>query len=136
MKPCFGDTSYFLAMLIPSDVNHAAARSWAERNRTPIVTTEYVVVEVGNYLSPEPTRRLFSDFLRALHSDPRITLIPASSELLERGADLYRSRSDKSWSLTDCISFVVMKENAIRDGLTADRHFEQAGFTAILKRGA
>jgi len=133
MKPCFGDTSYFLAMLIQADANHAAARSWGECNRRPIITTEYVVVEVGNYLSPGPARCLFSGFLGALRSDRRITLVPASSELLERGCNLYQSRPDKSWSLTDCISFVVMKTNDIQDGLTADHHFEQAGFTALLR---
>jgi uncharacterized protein len=47
--------------------------------------------------------------------------------------DLYRDRPDKAWSLTDCISFVVMADKGIRDALTADHHFEQAGFVALLK---
>jgi len=42
--------------------------------------------------------------------------------------DLYRRRQDKDWSLTDCISFVVMADEGLTESLTADRHFEQAGF--------
>ncbi len=133
MKACFGDTSYFLALLIPADTNHSAAREWAEGNRRPIVTTEYVVLEVANFLSAEPTRRLFGGFLRALRCDRRITLISASAELTQGGIDLYLARPDKPWSLTDCISFVIMNEQELTEALTADRHFEQAGFIALLK---
>jgi hypothetical protein len=53
--------------------------------------------------------------------------------LFEAGTDLYSRRSDKEWSLTDCISFVVMQEQGIGEALTGDRHFEQAGFRALLK---
>ncbi|MGD0387349.1 MAG: PIN domain-containing protein [Tepidisphaeraceae bacterium] len=134
MNTGFADTSYFLALLIPADVNHAAARRWAESHRIPLVTSEYVLIEVGNYLSPVPARRLFGQFWRALRSDSRMTVVPASSGLMARGAELYETRLDKPWSLTDCISFIIMKDHAIRDALTADRHFEQAGFTALLKQ--
>jgi predicted nucleic acid-binding protein len=54
-------------------------------------------------------------------------------DLYEAGIELYRARADKDWSLTDCISFVVMEERGIADALTGDRHFEQAGFQAMLK---
>jgi predicted nucleic acid-binding protein len=47
--------------------------------------------------------------------------------------DLYRRRPDKAWSVTDCISFVVMEGDGIREALTGDQHFEQAGFVALLK---
>lgn len=132
MNVCFGDTSYFLALLIPGDANHAAAHAWAARSRNPIVTTEFVVVEVANFLSPPGTRGLLAGFLQALHSDVRLTLLAASSDQLSQGCDLYLARRDKSWSLTDCISFEIMRQRNITDALTADRHFEQAGFTILL----
>jgi predicted nucleic acid-binding protein len=130
----FADTSYFLALLIPADINHPAARHWSETQRAPLITSEYVLIEVGNYLSPVPARRLFGQFWRAIRSDGRMTVVPASSDLLARGLELYETRLDKPWSLTDCISFIIMKDHAIRDALTADRHFEQAGFTALFKQ--
>jgi len=132
MSVCFGDTSYFLALLIAGDENHAAAQEWAARSRNPIVTTEFVVLEVANFLSPPATRGLLAGFLRALYSDARLTLLGASSEQLKQGCDLYLARKDKSWSLTDCISFEIMRQRGITDALTADRHFEQAGFNVLL----
>jgi predicted nucleic acid-binding protein len=131
---CFGDTSYFLALLVPDDISHIAAHAWAKQSSTPIVTTEYVVLEVANFLSPIPTRDLFGHFLSVVRTNPRVTLVSASSDLLEGGCALYLARKDKSWSLTDCISFEIMRERGITDALTADRHFEQAGFNLILKR--
>jgi hypothetical protein len=60
-------------------------------------------------------------------------IIPAEPQLYEEGIALYRARPDKDWSLTDCISFVVMKARGITEALTGDHHFEQAGFVALLK---
>jgi predicted nucleic acid-binding protein len=45
---------------------------------------------------------------------------------------LFLSRPDKEWSLTDCISFVVMEKRDIRQAFTADKHFAKAGFEAML----
>ena len=68
-----------------------------------------------------------------LLSDPSVTVIPASEGLFNRGRELFRSRPDKDWSLTDCISFVIMQDHGLRDALTGDHHFEQAGFVALLR---
>ena len=136
MIPCFGDTSYFLALLIPGDENYVAARNVAVTLGRPIVTSEFVVVEVGNFLSGLAARKRFATFIRALREDPQTTIVPASSELVTAGIGLYVGREDKSWSLTDCISFEIMRQRGITEALTADRHFEQAGFTGLLKPGA
>ncbi len=58
--------------------------------------------------------------------------MPVSESLLRRGIELYRDRPDKHWSLTDCISFVAMRDHGVTVALTADRHFVQAGFAALL----
>ena len=44
----------------------------------------------------------------------------------------YKMRTDKEWGITDCISFVVMEEYGLTEALTADKHFRQAGFKALL----
>ena len=62
-----------------------------------------------------------------------MTIVPLSSELLDAGLRLIANRPDKDWSLTDCISFVVMTRYEIQEALTGDQHFEQAGFKALLK---
>ena len=60
-------------------------------------------------------------------------VIPASTALMDRGIALFAARADKEWGLTDCISFVVMQEHNMTEALTADHHFEQAGFSALLR---
>ena len=75
---------------------------------------------------------MFIDFHRALRNDPTVKIVPSSNELFAAGVELYATRSDKEWSLTDCISFVVMEREGLTDALTGDRHFEQAGFKVLL----
>jgi hypothetical protein len=77
-------------------------------------------------------RRILAD----LNREPPDLVVPASSELFDRGMSLYLARPDKKWSLTDCISFVVMEDRKVTEALTADHHFEQAGFVALLKERA
>jgi predicted nucleic acid-binding protein len=67
-----------------------------------------------------------------LKNDPNVTFVPATDDLFRKGFDLFSSRSDKSWTLTDCISFIVMEEAGLTEALTGDRHFVQAGFEALL----
>jgi uncharacterized protein len=67
-----------------------------------------------------------------VQTDPAFRLIRASPELIERGKTLYRERPDNGWPLTDCISFAVMQDHKLEEALTADRHFIQAGFKALL----
>jgi predicted nucleic acid-binding protein len=90
------------------------------------------MTELADGLSDTPNRHLFYGFLEGLESDPRNIVIPPTQDHYEKGIELYRERSDKQWSLTDCISFVVMREEGLIEALTADRHFEQAGFRALL----
>ena len=68
-----------------------------------------------------------------LRVESGVTIIPATQELFESGFALFSQRMDKDWSLTDCISFVAMRQRGITDVLTGDRHFEQAGFKVLLK---
>lgn len=74
---------------------------------------------------------MFLRLLAALRGDPRAVVVSADTELFDRGVMLYTCRADKFWTLTDCISFIVMEDRGIRDALTGDHHFEQAGFTIL-----
>ena len=133
MIAVFADTSFYLALLSADDEYHDRAVQLSMEMRRPVVLTEFVLLETGNSLSSVHQRRLFVDLAPHLPADPAVRIVPASSDLLQLGYELFRRREDKSWSLTDCTSFVVMKEQGVREAITADHHFEQAGFVALLR---
>lgn len=132
MSAVFADTSFYLALLRADDPMHPRALAESRAARS-IITTEFVLLELGNACAHAADHADFLALAAGLRASPRATVVPLGSQLLERGMQLMGERKDKDWSLTDCISFVVMKEHGLHDALTADRHFEQAGFAALLK---
>ena len=135
MADLFLDTSHALALVSKRDLHHRAARrvqAALEARRDRIVTTRGVLLEFGNALHRPGERALCLRFLDAVRTDPAVDIVDIDDALYRRALDLYRSRPDKAWGLVDCASFVVMRERGIAGALTADRHFEQAGFRALL----
>lgn len=135
MNSVFLDTSYVIALAVERDAYHDQAlqlADWVEKERAEIITTQAVVLEVGNYLATPERRPRTVSYIEMLHQEPAVEIVSLSEDLFQRGLDLYRDRSDKSWGLTDCISFVVMRDRGIRGALTADNDFEQAGFHVLL----
>ena len=131
----FLDSSFAIALSNPRDALHATARSLVTQLRTPgfrVVTTRAVIVEIGNALSRSRYREAAVTLITNFELDPDIEIVPLSEELFERAFSLFRDRSDKGWGLTDCVSFVVMRERGIGDALSADHHFRQAGFRTLL----
>jgi predicted nucleic acid-binding protein len=128
----FVDSFYFLALLNPRDAAHLSARQANQELVGPFLTTHWVLVEVADALAQPKSRSRFLNLMARLEADPDMTIVPSSEELFQRGIDFYRRRPDKDWPLTDCISFVVMKDQGISEALTGDQHFQQAGFKALL----
>lgn len=133
MTPCFGDTFFFLALLVEGDEAHERAVQVVRDLKRDLYTTTWVLTEVGDGISAATTRGTFGPFLEFLRSHAKVVIVPTTDDLFDRGVDLYAKRPDKDWSLTDCISFVVMRERGIAEALTGDHHFEQAGFAALLR---
>lgn len=134
MTRAFADTSFYQALLNPSDAWHAPAVALSEHLASPIVTTEFVLIELGALMSRGYVRQLLVEFVAEIRSDPGTHVVPATGDLFAKGFDLFSERPDKDWLITDCISFVVMRQMRISDALSCDRHFEQAGFTQLLRR--
>jgi len=133
MNRVFADTFYFLALLNRRDPAHEEALVFYGNSSLDTVTTEWVLTEVADATADPAMRHNFKRLFDLLENDNQVKIIPASHELFRHGLILYFQRPDKKWSLTDCISFAVMNENGLKDALTGDRHFEQAGFTALLR---
>jgi len=130
LKTYFVDTSFYIVFLIKSDRFHDDARRFLIGLNANFVTTDWVIAELGNALSSLTDRLMCGKFIRNMNTEPNLTIVFHTPELLNEARDLYESRKDKNWSLTDCSSFVVMKKRGISAALTTDRHFIQAGFEA------
>ena len=127
----FGDTSFFVATIDFTDPWRAKLQSFMELT-VPLVTSEFVLVEVLNFLSSRRLREAAMHAVESLAKDPGVVVIDASHDLYLAALDLYKRRPDKDWSLTDCSSIVLMEQIGINQILTFDRHFVQAGFAAPL----
>lgn len=133
MTVVFADTSFFVAFLSSTDQYHAAAHDHFAHDEGRIVTTQWVLNEVANYFASSAKRAVAGQFIQKLNADARFSIVPADANDFSEGLLLYNQRLDKQWSLTDCISIVTMRRQQITAALTADHHFEQAGFAALLK---
>ena len=132
----FLDTGYVIALSVESDEHHNRAEELAEQleaEATRLVTTRAILLEIGNALSKERYRQATVELLDSLEQDPSVEIIPLSEELFAQAFELFRNRPDKEWGLVDCVSFIVMQENGLTEALTPDKHYEQAGFHALLR---
>jgi predicted nucleic acid-binding protein len=129
----FLDTGYLLALFDPADELRGRAMSWSLVLRESCLVTEYVLWECVNAFSHPADRSTAHVLVDYLRSEPGYEIVSASPGLFAAGLQLHRERPDKSRSLTDCISFHVMRERGIERALAYDEHFEQAGFVALLR---
>ncbi|HEY8665286.1 MAG TPA: PIN domain-containing protein [Tepidisphaeraceae bacterium] len=131
----FLDTAGWIALLNASDALHERAsqlwRTLIDENHS-VLLTDWIIAETGNGLARTPARERFTAAVQLMRSSPRVQLIFVTSELLERALTLYGERTDKTWGLVDCASFLIMRDNSLQDAFTTDRHFEQAGFRCLL----
>jgi uncharacterized protein len=130
----FLDANYIIALEASDDQHHHSAQNhWTKLLESPpaIVTTSYVLDEVVPFLN---SKRQHSKAVRVgnnlLTASP-IQLIHVDEALFYDGWHYFEQHADKTFSLTDCISFVLMKRFGIVEALTFDRHFEQAGFKKL-----
>ncbi|MBE9058455.1 type II toxin-antitoxin system VapC family toxin [Sphaerospermopsis sp. LEGE 08334] len=136
MIEVFLDTSFAIALSSLTDQNHLMAVQIAnqlEANKTRLVTTQPILLEIGNALSKQKYRIAAIQLLESLEADPNIEVVLLTKELYTEALNLFKQREDKEWGLVDCISFIVMQNRGITDALTADIHFHQAGFRALLR---
>lgn len=135
MATYFADTSFWIGLSSKRDEHHPRAVAWQQfvaRTRSTLVTSDAVLLEWLNAMSDATTRRIAVASCLRVRSDSRIEVVPMEAELLGSALHLYRDRPDKGWSLTDCLSFLVMERRGMTEALTTDRDFEQAGFRALM----
>lgn len=131
MTPLFLDTGFLIALESRDDQHHAAATGfWATFQATPapLVTTSYVFDEVVTYFNSRGHHGKAVEIGRQLLASPAIQFVTINDELLREAWAYFQRHHDKRYSLTDCLSFVVMRKMKLKVALTFDQHFVQAGF--------
>ncbi len=132
----FFDTSFAIARASRKDQFHEQSVFWSNKIQSEnisVVITQAVILEIGNALAKLAFRPIAIGLLKSFERSENTVIISMSDELYEKAFELFCDRPDKEWGLVDCISFVVMDERNIESALTADEHFIQAGFRALLR---
>jgi hypothetical protein len=121
-----------VALVNPRDENHEKANELVDAyDKKPLLVTDAVLLEIGNSLAKgykQNAIEIIEEFL----DSPEVEIVRLDETLFANAFELYKSHTDKTWGLVDCISFVVMRERGITDALTSDKHFVQAGFRALM----
>lgn len=139
MKPgesIFFDTAGWVALSNKTDDFHESARRIYREIKSRQITTDDVLIETCNLFSRLPLRPLAARLMERMRGAEELgilEIVSVDSRIFEKGCALFHSRADKEWSLTDCISFVIMDSRQIRTTFTTDHHFEQAGFQILLR---
>ena|SRR5690348_7039381 len=136
MRVIFADSGYWIAAFNPRDGLHQRAIEISDQlGQFRFITSEMVLVEVLNAFSKmgPHLRKIATSAVQEITNDSTIEVIPQTRRLFREALSLYSMRADKEWSLTDCASFVIMKQRGIDEALTDDHHFDQNGFKALLK---
>jgi predicted nucleic acid-binding protein len=135
VRTVFADTQYWIALAIPLDQWHERAIEVSKSiHPVRLITTDEILVEFLNYFSGRgiAARNAGVQMVLSINANPNIQVVPQTRESFLAGLRLYEERSDKEYSLTDCISLNVMNNNGIVEALTRDSHFSQEGKTLLL----
>jgi hypothetical protein len=136
MSQVFLDTVGLIAVVDVDDQWHSLAEKvWQELmvSDIPILTTSLVLIEMADGLSRIRHRHAAMGLRDHLAGSARVEIVQATPEHEARAWDLFGRRADKEWGMTDCVSFIVAQDRQIQDVFSVDHHFEQAGFTLLLK---
>ncbi len=132
----FIDTAGWVALIYRRDDYHLRAKHvYVSLEQMKRMTTDAVLIETCNMFSKMPLRPLARALIEKIREAEKLGVLEVThvtEALIDRGWELFQRRPDKDWSLTDCISFVVMQDKGINKAFTTDHHFEQAGFEKLL----
>lgn len=132
----FADACFWIALLNPRDVWHETAQLlYEEYFARPILTSEMVLAEVLNFMAKYGAQNRLAtvDLIRRFGRDLNVVVEPQTSLQFWNAVEFYNARPDQEWGLVDCASFQLMTANNIREALTNDHHFAQAGFTILMQ---
>jgi uncharacterized protein len=129
------DTSFIIALENRDDPYHDRAKSLDRELmvKGAVYLLHWgILLEIADGYARARRRSKALDLLDRIESEDGYLVHPITDSILDEAVRLYRSRPDKEWGLTDCVSFILMRQHEVLEALTADTHFRQAGFVALL----
>jgi uncharacterized protein len=128
------DTSGLLCFLHQDEVQHKMAVGLISNSNSRFLTHNYVLAElIALALVRRFPRSTVLVYTFELMENPNVEMVWVDEVLHREAMDLLLARQDKTYSLCDAISFVLMRKKGIREALTTDKHFEQEGFIRLLQ---
>jgi hypothetical protein len=132
MSSIFLDTGYLIALVNKKDDLHKVALNASRNFHGPFITTQLVLIELANGLCLPPQRPLAIKIIETMRDNPLTTIVECTSNRFEKALALFKKRPDKSWGMVDCFSFIAMDELGVKQALTFDEHYKQAGYNVPL----
>lgn len=130
-KRIFIDTGAFLALEDESDEHHEEAIRFRDqellRGNYELITTSYILDETLTLIRSRLGIPASIDFSKKIRRSQIVKVLSVSKEVEEKALELFEKYDDKTFSFTDCVSFVVMREKSIQEAFTFDEHFVQMG---------
>jgi predicted nucleic acid-binding protein len=133
----FVDTSGLYAIVDKKDASYQAAKEEIGKvtaNGQRLVVTDYVIDEAITLAKARSGARVALRILDLIEQSVGIRVERIDDGRFDEAKAFFRRHTDHAYSFTDCSSFVVMRELGLRQALTTDRHFSEAGFEALLDR--
>jgi uncharacterized protein len=131
----FIDTSFIIALASRKDSNHKKAlelSDFIKEKKIKLMISEFIILEMCNSFAKANLKKNAIEIVDSIYQDPNIEIIKLSDKYFQYGLDLFRKAEDKNWSLIDCISIEIIREKGIKNVLTTDKHFFQAGFNILI----
>ena len=132
MPRIFADSWFYIAVNDRADNHHRRALEAVRRFAgVDVITSTAVLTEVLTYFADEGSRARFHVAAAVRDVIARTEVVVVDLPLFQRGLDFYEKRSDKEYSLVDCVSMVIMRDRSLTHILSNDHHFRQEGFTLV-----
>ena len=129
--PAFLDTGAIYALADRNDLDHAAVRAVYDDTDRDFVTHDLIIMEAFSLLTKRLSKQAALQTIGALRRSPRTEIVPLTPGLLEAAWIRCEGFADKEWDWIDCTSFELMEQRGLREALSLDHHFAQAGFVLL-----
>ena len=134
METYFIDTSFFIALEALDDQYRPGAVACWEEETDPLpelVTTRWVMDETVTFFNTRGKHDKAVEIGERMQASVALDLVAVSAPLFAAAWGIFKQYQDKTFSLTDCVSFALMQDCSIGTAFAFDVHFRQMGFRTL-----